>query len=81
MLAKEAVDIVKQCDGHHHQEHCTASALQAFHPGIGYGFARHGLPKIIQQVSAIEDWHRQEVQDTETNANQRQKYQVLGKEN
>src|SRR4051812_13410460 len=61
VLAKEPGDVVEEGDGHHRNQHCDATALQALHPGVGDAPAGGGFPKIIHQVPTVQDRQRQQV--------------------
>ena len=60
------------------QIQAVTHALKPIHPGVGDAFAGQPFPKIIHQVSSVEDRQRHQVQHAQAHADQGQEHQVLG---
>src|ERR1700761_3036564 len=72
---KAGNDVVGKGENHHQHQDQRTCALELLLPPFGKRAAGQTLEKIIHQVSAIEHRQRQQVEDAETHAYEREKTQ------
>src|SRR5262249_32463383 len=66
LLSRElAVDVVVEREDHQEQEHGEAESLAQLHRALRYGAPLEQFDEIVQQVSAVQQRYRQQVQHAE----------------
>jgi hypothetical protein len=72
-LSKESRQIIEKSQGHDKNQQSQTDFLQTPLPSNGNRFASQRLPKIIHQVSPIQHGQWQEIEKSQTDADQSQK--------
>jgi hypothetical protein len=69
----QAVEVVEQRDDHERTDDCEARLLGDLHHALGQGPAPHCFESVIYQMASVEHRHRQQIEDTEADADEREK--------
>src|SRR5438046_8589947 len=65
LAGEKTVQVVVEREGHHHQQQRQANALPELHRALGDRPALDDLDRVVQEVAAVEQRDRQQVEHAE----------------